>query len=155
VTTQYILHKIKTFCKIKHDFFFLLSQGLGLQGVWYAALAGAPPPPPATITARHTHTVSHTHTHTHTFAFSSATPPYHNRRDTVLSPTHVLQCVAVSCSVVQCVAVCCSVLQCVAVKVFIRHTPPRHNRRGNLSHTLTHAHGHPLTHPPTHPTTHT
>ena len=28
---------------------------------------------------------------------------------------HVLQCVAVCCSVLQCVAVCCSVLQCVAV----------------------------------------
>ena len=30
--------------------------------------------------------------------------------------THVLQCVAVCCSVSQCVAVCCSVLQCVAVR---------------------------------------
>jgi len=28
---------------------------------------------------------------------------------------HVLQCVAVCCSMLQCVAVCCSVLQCVAV----------------------------------------
>jgi len=28
---------------------------------------------------------------------------------------HVLQCVAVCCSVLQCVAVCCSVFQCVAV----------------------------------------
>jgi len=32
-----------------------------------------------------------------------------------LSRTHVMQCVAVCCSVLQCVAVCCSVLQCVAV----------------------------------------
>jgi len=30
------------------------------------------------------------------------------------SVSHVLQCVAVCCSVLQCVAVCCSVLQCVA-----------------------------------------
>jgi len=31
------------------------------------------------------------------------------------SIAHLLQCVAVCCSVLQCVAVCCSVLQCVAV----------------------------------------
>jgi len=29
---------------------------------------------------------------------------------------HVLQCVAMCCSVLQCSAVCCSVLQCVAVR---------------------------------------
>jgi len=32
------------------------------------------------------------------------------------SPSGVLQCVAVCCSVLQCVAVCCSVLQCVALQ---------------------------------------
>jgi len=29
--------------------------------------------------------------------------------------SHMLQCVAVCCSVLQCVAACCSVLQCLAV----------------------------------------
>jgi len=31
--------------------------------------------------------------------------------------THMVQCVAVCCSVLQCAAVCCSVLQCVAYRV--------------------------------------
>ena len=33
-----------------------------------------------------------------------------------MNEAHVLQCVAVCCSVLQCVAVCCSVLQCVAMQ---------------------------------------
>jgi len=34
---------------------------------------------------------------------------------------HVLQCVAVCCSVLQCVAVCCCVLQCVTVCCSVKH----------------------------------
>jgi len=50
----------------------------------------------------------HIHTYTRTRAQKDSNEPYQDR-------AHVLQCVAVCCSVLQCVAVCCSVLQCVAV----------------------------------------
>jgi len=56
-----------------------------------------------------------THVHAHSFTHSFACFPIRHTPNTDgHTMTHVLQCVAVCCSVLQCVAVCCSVLQCVA-----------------------------------------
>jgi len=59
----------------------------------------------------------HTHKCNHTYAQTLADVVCNARLrgDNVSIQVHLLQCVAVCCSVLQCVAVCCSVLQCVAV----------------------------------------